>query len=442
MLNKTRSKAILALSLPIIGGMMSQNILNLVDTAMVGRLGAPALAAVGLGGFLNYMCVAFLLGLSAGVQAMVSRRIGEDKQSEAAYPLNAALLLILMAAIPMTVILYLLSPYLIQWFNPDPLVMEQGTPYLQARFMGLISLAVHFSFRGYWSAIQMTKVYLKALLFAHTSNIIISYVLIFGKLGMPALGTFGAGLGTSISITLAVFYYFYCAWKHTRGYGFLENLPTKATVLQMVRTSVPSSVQQFFFAAGFAALYWIIGQVGTQELAGANVIINIMLVGLLPAMGFGLGGATLVGQALGRKDIDAAHLWGWDTVKLGCLTAFFLMLPVWLFPEWILGLFIPDQPAVIELTRLPLQLAALSLSVECIGIVLFNTINGAGDTTSTMKISFALQWLLFLPMAWLVGPYLGMGLTAIWIGQIIYRLIFTWAMVHMWQARKWSTVEV
>ncbi len=441
MLNKPRSKAILALSLPIIGGMMSQNILNLVDTAMVGRLGAPALAAVGLGGFLNYMCVAFLLGLSAGVQAMVSRRMGEDKQSEAAYPLNAALILILVAAVPMTLLLYFLSPHLIQWFNPDPLVVEQGTPYLQARFLGLISLAIHFSFRGYWSAINMTKVYLKALLFAHTSNIIISYVLIFGKLGMPALGTYGAGLGTSISITLAVFYYFYCALKHTRGYGFLENLPSKATIKQMVKTSIPSSIQQFFFAAGFAALYWIIGQVGTAELAGANVIINLMLVGLLPAMGFGLGGATLVGQSLGKKNINAAHQWGWDTVKLACITAALLMLPVMLFPELILRVFLTDQ-AVIDITRLPLQLAAISLGVECIGIVLFNTINGAGDTTSTMKISFALQWIVFLPMAWFVGPYLGMGLTAIWIGQILYRLVFTWAMIHMWQGRRWSTIEV
>lgn len=441
MLDKQRSKAILALSLPIIGGMMSQNILNLVDTAMVGQLGAPALAAVGLGGFLNYMCVAFLLGLSAGVQAMVSRRMGQDKQSEAAYPLNAALILILIAAVPMTILLYFLSPHLIQWLNPDPQVIEQGTPYLQARFLGLISLAVHYSFRGYWSAIKMTKVYLKALLFAHTSNIIISYVLIFGKLGMPALGTYGAGLGTSISITLAVIYYFYCASKHTKGYGFLANLPSKATVKQMIKTSVPSSIQQFFFAAGFVALYWIIGQVGTAELAGANVIINLMLIGLLPAMGFGLGGATLVGQSLGKKNISAAHQWGWDTVKLATITAGLLMLPVMLFPELILRIFLTDQ-AVIDLTRLPLQLAALSLGAECIGIVLFNTINGAGDTTSTMKISFALQWVVFLPIAWLLGPYLGMGLTAIWVGQILYRLVFTWAMIHMWQAKKWSTIEV
>lgn len=441
MLNKQRSQAILAISLPIIGGMVSQNILNLVDTAMVGRLGAPALAAVGLGGFLNYMCVAFLLGLSSGVQAMVSRRMGEAKESQAAYPLNAALLLILIAAVPMTALLYLISPHLISWFNPDPLVMEQGTPYLQARFLGLISLAVHFSFRGYWSAINMTKIYLKSLLFAHSSNIVISYVLIFGKLGMPALGTYGAGLGTSISITLAVFYYFYCGYKHTRGYGFMESLPTKATVRQMIKTSVPSSIQQFFFAAGFAALYWIIGQVGTQELAGANVIINLMLVGLLPAMGFGLGGATLVGQALGKKDVDGAYLWGWDAVKLACITAVVLMLPVVLFPDTILKLFLTDQ-SVIAITRLPLQLAAISLAVECIGVVLFNTINGAGDTTRTMKTSFALQWIFFLPLAWLLGPYWGFGLTAIWVGQITYRLIFTWAMIVIWQDRKWSKIEV
>jgi len=441
MLNKQRSKAILVLSLPIIGGMMSQNILNLVDTAMVGRLGAPALAAVGLGGFINYMCVAFLLGLSAGVQAMVSRRMGENNSSEAAYPLNAALIIILFAAIPMTLLLYFLSPHLIHWFNPDSVVVEQGTPYLQARFLGLLSLAIHYSFRGYWSGINMTKVYLKALIFAHSSNIIISYALIFGKLGLPALGTYGAGLGTSISITLAVLYYFYCALRHTKAYGFLEKLPSKATVMQMIKTSVPSSIQQFFFAAGFAALSWIIGQVGTKELAGANIIINLMLVGLLPAMGFGLGGATLVGQSLGKKDIKAAQQWGWDTVKLACITAAILMLPVMFFPDSILRLFLSDQ-AVIDLTRLPLQLAALSLGVECIGIVLFNTINGAGDTTSTMKISFALQWIVFLPMAWLVGPYLGMGLTAIWIGQILYRLVFTWAMIHMWKAKKWTTVEV
>lgn len=441
MLNRQRTQSLLAISLPIIGGMMSQNILNLVDSAMVGRLGSTALAAVGLGGFINYMCVAFFLGFGAGVQAMVSRRMGEDKESEAANPLHAAMIIIFLAAIPATFLLHWLAPYLLDLTNSDPLVKEQGTPYLQARFWGVTFLAIHFSFRGYWSGINMTGVYLKALLIAHSCNIVISYVLIFGKLGLPAMGTQGAGLGTSISMLISMCYYFIVALKKTTQFGFFHAWPRKETVKQVIKTSLPSSVQQFFFAAGFTVMFWIIGQVGTEELAGGNIIINVMLVGILPALGIGIGGATLVGQSLGKGDPIQAHLWGWDAAKLAALVVLVLMLPVVLFPNQILAVFLKEQ-AVIDMTRLSLQLAAASLAIESIGIVLFNTINGAGDTSSTMKVSFALQWLLFLPAAWLVGPYLGMGLTAIWIGHIIYRMLLTAAMIYMWQGRKWTNIKV
>ena len=441
MLDKKRTKALLAISLPIIGGMMSQNILNLVDSAMVGRLGATALGAVGLGGFINYMCVAFFLGFGAGVQAMVSRRMGEEKSSEAANPLHAALIIIALTAIPITFLLYWLSPTLFQITNSDPEVMRQGVPYLQMRFLGVMFLGLHFSFRGYWSGTDMTGVYLKALLLAHSCNIAISYVLIFGKFGMPEMGTAGAGLGTSISMMVSTCYYFYVAISKTKGFGFMQNWPKKETVKQVIKTSIPSSFQQFFFAAGFTVLFWIVGQVGTQELAGANVIINLMLVGILPALGIGIGGATLVGKAMGQNNIDEAHQWGWDAAKLAGVLVVFLMLPVMLFPDPIMAVFL-SEPEVRDLTRLPLQLAALSLAIESIGIVFFNTINGAGDTSRTMMVSFVLQWLMFLPAAWFVGPYLGMGLTAIWIGHIIYRMVLTVAMVIMWQGRKWSAIKV
>lgn len=441
MLDKKRTQALLAISLPIIGGMMSQNILNLVDSAMVGQLGAPALAAVGLGGFINYMCVAFFLGFGAGVQAMVARRIGEGKISEAANPLHAAIIIIFLAAIPATFLLHWLAPYLFDITNQDPMVKEQGVPYLQARFWGVTFLAIHFSFRGFWSGINMTAIYLKALLIAHSCNIAISYVLIFGKLGFPAMGTQGAGLGTSISMLISMCYYFFVAMRKTTRFGFFHAWPRKETVRQVVKTSLPSSLQQFFFAAGFTVMFWIIGQVGTEELAGGNIIINLMLVGILPALGIGIGGATLVGQALGKQQHDEAHQWGWDSAKLAAVFVLVLMLPVVLFPNQILSIFLTEQ-AVIDLTRLSLQLAAASLAIESVGIVLFNTINGAGDTSSTMKVSFALQWLLFLPAAWLVGPYLGMGLTAIWVGHIIYRMLLTAAMVYMWQSKKWAVIEV
>lgn len=441
MLDKKRTQALLAISLPIIGGMMSQNILNLVDSAMVGQLGSTALGAVGLGGFINYMCVAFFLGFGAGVQAMVARRMGEDKSSEAANPLHAALIIIGLTAIPVTVILYWLSPYLFQMTNSDPEVLKQGVPYLQTRFLGLVFLGLHFSFRGYWSGINMTGVYLKALLIAHSCNIAISYVLIFGKFGFPEMGTAGAGLGTSISMMISTFYYFYIAINRTKGFGFMQSWPKKETVKQVIKTSIPSSFQQFFFAAGFTVLFWIVGQVGTEELAGANVIINLMLVGILPALGIGIGGATLVGKSLGQNNPELAHQWGWEASKLAGLLVIILMIPVVFLTEPIMKVFLAEQ-SVRDVTRLPLQLAALSLAIESIGIVLFNTINGAGDTSRVMKVSFTLQWLMFLPAAWFIGPYLGMGLTAIWVAHIVYRMVLTVVMIVMWQGRKWSAIEV
>jgi len=207
------------------------------------------------------------------------------------------------------------------------------------------------------------------------------------------------------------------------------------------KTAMPASLQQFFFAAGFTVMLLIVGKIGTAELAGANIILSLMLVGVLPALGFGIGGATLVGHSLGKNNVEAAYQWGWDAVKLAAMVVLVLMVPVVMFPELILSVFLHD-PKVIEITRFPLQLAGFALVFESVGIVLFNTINGAGDTKRTMLASFVLQWLLFLPAAWYVGPFLGQGLIAIWLVYIGYRIILTITLINMWQGKKWSTVVV
>ena len=119
-LNVARRRRILGLALPIIGGMASQNVLNLVDTAMVGVLGASALAAVGLGSFANFMASAFITGLSAGVQAMASRRLGEGRESESAVPLNGGLLLAGGLALPLSAVLILNADTLFSFLEMAP----------------------------------------------------------------------------------------------------------------------------------------------------------------------------------------------------------------------------------------------------------------------------------------------------------------------------------
>ncbi|NNF67668.1 MAG: MATE family efflux transporter, partial [Gammaproteobacteria bacterium] len=275
MMERIRLRRILALALPIIGGMTSQNILNLVDTAMVGTLGNAALAAVGLGGFATFMCMALILGISTGVQAMSSRRKGAGNFSETAIPLNAGLLMVLLAAPFLSAVVCLLVPYFYPYLNSDPEVIAAGVPYLQVRVAGIIFIGMNFAFRGFWNAIDRSSVYMMTLLIMHSSNILFNYIFIFGNFGAPAMGATGAALGTVVSTALGCAIYFFLAMRQARQQGFLRGLPKRAEIKDLFRLSLPSGIQQLFFASGFVVTYWIIGLVGTRELAAANVLINV-----------------------------------------------------------------------------------------------------------------------------------------------------------------------
>ena len=159
---------------------MSQNLLNIVDTAMVGFLGDPALAAVGLGGFVMFMCMALVLGISTGVQSLSARRKGEGRSDRAAKILNSALLIVLLIAPVLSVILILVVAPLFPYLNSDPAVIEQGVPYLQIRLAAIVFVGMNFTFRGYWNAMDMSRLYMTTLILMHACNIVLNYILIFG----------------------------------------------------------------------------------------------------------------------------------------------------------------------------------------------------------------------------------------------------------------------
>lgn len=440
MLNIDRSRQVLEISLPIVGGMVSQNVLNLVDAAMVGTQGSAAIAAIGISGFINFMAVAFFTGFAAGVQAMVSRRIGEGRSEEAAYPMNAALAIITLLALPTSIALFFLAPKILHLLNDDPELLKEGIPYLQARFVGIVAVGLNFSYRSYWSAISQTQYYLRTLLIMHTINIILNYALIFGHFGMPELGTLGAGIGTTVSVALGTLYYHYLASKHTKEYGYLSQLARWPTIRGILKISIPSALQQLFFAGGFTALFWIIGMVGTHQLAAVNAITNVMLVGILPCIALGIGAATLVGQSLGRKDPQNAYIWGWDVAKMAIIFAIGLGIIFYIFTDPIMGIFLKEQEAL-ELAHWPFKLSALIIVIDAVGLVFLNALNGAGSTKSTLYVSIISQWILFLPVAWYLGPYLGKSLTIIWVAYSVYRVLQTGAFVWLWQRRSWSRIQ-
>ena len=441
MVDRQRFRRIMLLALPIIGGMVSQNILNLVDTAMVGTLGDAALAAVGLGGFMNFMFIALILGVSTGVQVMTARRKGEGRFGDLALPLNSGLLLVAVGAPVLSAALYLAIPSILPLFNGDPEVVEQGVPYLQARVLATLFVGCNFAFRGYWNAIDLSRYYMGTLIVMHAINIFLNWVLIFGNLGAPALGVEGAGIASALSTMFGLALYVWLGYRHARPAGFLRRLPPRDDIVSLFRLSLPTGIQQLFFSTGFVVLFWMIGLVGTRELAAASVLINVMLVALLPGLGLGLAASTLVGQALGRKEPDDAAQWGWDVAKVGAVMMGALGAPLVIWPDPILGIFIHD-PATIDVARLPARFMGLSMAIEALGMVLMHSLLGAGDARRVMFVSVGVQWLVFLPLVYLVGPVIGLGLTAIWILQASYRVLQSAIFTFFWVQRRWAKIVV
>ena len=431
----------MGLALPIIGGMVSQNVLNLVDTAMVGQLGDAALGGVALGSFVNFMAIAFITGMSSGVQATAARRKGEGRHAETAVALNGGLLLAAVLAVPASALLIWQVPSYFPLVADDPEVARLGSSYLEVRLVGMVAVGMNFAFRGYWNAVDLSRLYLRTLVVMHLVNIALNYVLIFGKLGFPELGVVGAGIGTAASTFVGTALYFAMGMRHARAAGFLRGLPSREDLGGMLRLSAPAGLQQLLFATGMTVFFKMVGMVGTQELAASNVLINLMLVALLPGMGFGLAAASLAGQALGRGDAGDARRWGWDVVKLAAVVMTALALPAIVAPQLMLRPFITD-PVTLAMGVAPLRVVGVALAAEAVGMVLQSALLGAGASRVVMVVSVGLQWLIQLPLVYLVGPHLGMGLFAIFVVQSAVRCLQSLVFAIVWQRGRWAAIRV
>ncbi|WP_223650927.1 MATE family efflux transporter [Halopseudomonas nanhaiensis] len=438
---RDRLRSIALLGLPIMGGMLSQSLLNLVDAAMVGSLGSAALAGVGLGSYANFMAIALVMGLGAGVQAMVARRQGEGAAGQIATPLNDGLLIGALLALPLTLICWFNADRIIGFLAEDADVAEIGADYFRWRTLAIIAVGANFAFRGYWNGIRKAGTYLAILLGMHVVNIAVSYGLIFGRFGLPEMGAAGSGLGTCIAMFVGCATYFLVTWGPASDHGFMRQPPRALRVRNLLRLAIPNSLQQFLFATGITTLFWIIGQIGTQELAIAHVLINLALFLILPGVGMGMAAATLVSHSLGEREPNEAYRWGWDVVRVAACTLFVLGLPFWMAPQLVLGLFTQD-PELLALGEWPLRITGLGMTLDATALVLTQALLGAGASRTVMGVNLGSQWLLFLPCAYVAGPVLGGGLLSIWLMQSGYRAINSLIFAIMWRRRDWAHIRI
>ena len=188
-------------------------------------------------------------------------------------------------------------------------------------------------------------------------------------------------------------------------------------------------------------MFWIIGRIGTPELAAANVLITVLLFAILPGLALGIACTTLVGQALGARNPDDAYQWAWDVCKITVILLTILGMPMWLVPDLVSSIFI-HEPTTRELARWPMRIMGLTMPLEAIGFAFMHGLLGAGDAKRVMLVSIGTQWLIFLPLAFIVGPVLGYGLLGVWLLQGGSRGIQAFLFTQMWRGRKWQHIDV
>lgn len=441
MIERQRLRTVSAIALPIVGGMVSMNIVNLVDTAMVGTLGTISLAAVGIGTYATFLATSLVIGLAAGVQTMVARRVGENRAGEAAVPLNGGLLLAVLISLPLIAVALSFSREIFSLLNGDPEVIEQGVGYLDARLCGILAVGLNYSYRGYWNGLRLSKIYLYTLLAMHVCNVVLNYALIFGNFGFPALGALGAGVASTIAEYLGTLIYTVLAWRLARSRGFLARIPRLETLATMVRLGVPSALREFLFACSLAVQMWIFGLMGTTEVAVSAVVINVFLVAYLPGVGLGVATLTLVSEAIGRGDLADARRWGWEVCRIAILVMGALGSLALIFPDVIMSGFLYEAEAL-AMARGPFMVMGGFVGVFGATLILSHALLGAGAAKSVLVISIGPRWLIGLPAIWLLGPYLGFDLTITWLGGFSGGLIEIMLLAAFWHGRGWERIKV
>lgn len=429
-----RYRKLLSLSLPIVGSMLSQSLMNLVDTALVGRLGEDALAGVGAGSYAIFLATALLLGLASAVQANIAHACGaEDRQQQRAVLSNGMLLGLLMSLLVVGLFWAIKTP-LLHWITIHASVQAIAEPYFDWRILGLPAVAMSLVFRGVLNGSHQPGTFLKWLALTHLLNASLSFCLIYGHAGLPEMGASGAGLGTTISLYVGSLAYGLLVVRTLRPSCRLLSLTLLRTMLGYV---IPHSAQQLSFALSLTVLFWIIGLLGTAQQAIAHVLMNLSLLLILPGVGLGMACTTLVGHALGRNHPDAAYRWGIDGVKTAFVVLLVLGIPLWLFPSFLLSLFLPQSNLIAAASPL-LIITALMLALDAASLVLNQALYGAGAGQMSMTINIISQWCFFLPLAWLFGPILGGGLLAIWLVQFAQRCINSGLYTWIWRQRHWQ----
>ncbi|MCB2022892.1 MAG: MATE family efflux transporter [Deltaproteobacteria bacterium] len=490
-LDRELTRRLLTLAYPVVLAMLTQTAINLLDTIMVGRLpkqySIAGQSAIGYSLILLWGVGGFLSSFVVGTQAITARRFGEGDHEGAGRTMTNSLLLTVSSALVAAWAAHAAIGHIFPFFNSNADVLRLGIPYAQWRMLGVFPMVVTVSFKGFFDGIGFTKAHMYAAILMNICNVVLNYILIFGALGFEPMYVEGAGLASAISSLLGMLlmFGFACAPEFRRKYKYFRLSAIRRRLLwEITRISIPSGLATTFVMTGFAlflkivgildervvteaitqAGFWHGGDIPLQRaleaqpllgdlylsamharppifVAATKVIIDILSVTFMTCIAFGTATATLVGQSLGARRPDLAERYGWESVRIGVYLMGFMGLIAIAFPDLLFAVFSKDME-VVDAGRASLRLMGGCEALVGVAMILAQALYGAGNSAYVMKVELFLHVTCLVPLAYVLGVVLDLGLVGIWASAFTYICLMASAMIWKFWRGDWKDIRL
>ncbi len=436
-------QAIFLLAIPMVLEMVMESLFALSDVFFVARLGAAAVATVGLTESMMIVVYTLAMGLSISGTAVVARRIGEKDADGAGRAAVQAILLGALIATAIAITGALLAPTLLRFMGAGDDVLATGTMFTRVMLGGSVTafllFVVNATFRGAGDA----AVSMRVMWLANGINIALGPMLIFGIGPFPELGVTGAAIATTIGRGTGLLY---ALSRLVRGSGNLRVrrahlVIEPKTMLNMLRLSVNGTFQVLVGSLSWIVLVRFMAVFGSAAMAGYTIAVRMVMFAMLPAWGLGNAAATMVGQALGAKDPDRAEKAVWTAARYNVAFLGLMGLVFGVFAPAIVRGFTSDS-GVTSVAVDGLRLMALGFPLFAFGMVLTQSFNGAGDTATPTRINIGVFWIFEIPLAWVLARYSSLGFHAIFASITAAYSVLAVVSFIMFRRGTWRTRKV
>jgi multidrug resistance protein, MATE family len=409
----------LRLAFPVVIVQVGMMAMGVVDTIMVGHISAQALAAVALGNLYFFSLAVLAMGTLMVLDPVVAQAVGARDRPAVARALQRGVILAVLLTLPATLLLICAAPVFALARQPAE-VVPLAAAYALRSVPGTFPFLLFIVFRQTLQAMGRTVPIVAAIILANIGNAALNWVLIFGHAGFPPMGVVGSAWATSISRALLVAVLWFAARRELAPLlsPWRPETWQRAPLGRMLRLGLPIGAQHLLEFGAFALVALMMGWMGTREMAGHQIAINLAALTFMVPLGVGDAASVLVGQAVGRGDAAATR--GAARAALISGAAFMSVTAALflVFPRGLAGLYSRDY-AVLSIAAALIPIAGVFQVFDGLQVVSAGVLRGAGDTRGPMLINLLGYWVLGLPLSIYLGFFHGLGPMGLWWGLVL-----------------------